>query len=192
MKNKVKQSCDRKNQIIYVGRLDRTKGIDKLLFSWNLIKNKKNAPILIVCGVGPDEKWCLNYIRENNLDHIVKMLGYVDNRDAVTRVAESLALILPTQWYEGFPMTIVEAYGHGTPVLGSEIGNVGNLVIDGVTGYTFNQSSPMEIVGAVEKIINNEIDLSNSTYDYYSNNYSSEKNYYTLEEIYKKIVIDSY
>ena len=49
-------------------------------------------------------------------------------------VANSKALILPTRWYEGFPMSIVEAYSVGTPVICSVLGNIGNVVKEGIIG----------------------------------------------------------
>lgn len=182
----------RKNYFIYVGRLDKTKGIEKLIESWKILTIAfKNTPQLIICGSGPEEQYCSKYILEHNLQKIVKMLGYVENKIAVQYIAESKALILPTQWYEGFPMTIVEAYGCGTPVLGSKIGNVGNLVIEGVTGFTFDQNSAESIVNAVQKIIDtNESgkDLYKSTFDYYITKYTEEDNYRLLMSIYENVM----
>lgn len=74
------------------------------------------APKLIVCGTGPMEEWCREFIRQNQLHAELK--GFVSNAEVRRLIAESRALILPTQWYEGFPMSIVEAYSVGTPVLG--------------------------------------------------------------------------
>jgi len=116
-------------------------------------------------------------------------MGFMDNQKVVELISESLAIILPTQWYEGFPMSIVEAYGYGTPVLGSSIGNVGSLVIDGVTGYTFNHDSEKAIVSTVQKFLkayDNEVDLYKNTVKNYNKRYTEDKNYRILSEIYKK------
>ena len=66
------------------------------------------------------------------------MIGLVDNKEVKKIISESKGLILPTQWYEGFPMSILESFSCGTPVIGSNIGNVGNLIIDGINGYKFD------------------------------------------------------
>ena len=66
------------------------------------------TPELIVCGIGPEEEFCKEYIIRNNLRH-VKLMGFVENFKIMDIISESKALILPTQWYEGFPMTIVES-----------------------------------------------------------------------------------
>ena len=185
---------DRKNQFIFAGRLDKTKGITKLLTAWEIISsisNSENTPLLLICGTGPEENWCKDFINKHCLNDTVKLLGFLENSKTVEMIAESLALILPTQWYEGFPMTIVEAYGYGTPVIGSEIGNVGNLVIKGVTGYTFNQDYPEEIVGAVAAVLaefTNGDDLYKNTLDHYNSHYKAEENYIILRSIYKFVM----
>lgn len=56
-------------------------------------------------------------------------------------LANSKALILPTQLYEGFPMSIVEAYSVGTPVIGSNIGNVKSVIEERITGVIFTPTS---------------------------------------------------
>nr|WP_106784368.1 glycosyltransferase [Lysinibacillus timonensis] len=191
VKNKYIKRQDRKNQFIFVGRLDKTKGIDKLLSAWQLLSIEgEEIPKLIVCGTGPEEQWCKQFVLEHNLSSVVKILGFVENNKSIQMIGESIALILPTQWYEGFPMTLVEAYGCGTPVLGSKIGNVGSLVIDGITGYTFNQISDNAIVEAVNKLLKvneSELDLYRSTYQYYIAHYTARENYKVLCSIYNKI-----
>jgi glycosyltransferase involved in cell wall biosynthesis len=188
------KGCDRKNQFIFAGRLDKTKGIDKLMQAWKRLSiNNENAPVLLVCGTGPEEEWCREFVEINYLEKKVKMLGFVENKNAVQFIAESKALILPTQWYEGFPMTIVEAYGYGTPVLGSAIGNVYSLVIEGVTGFTFDGRSAEAIVEVVHKVmaVTNEYkynDLYKSTFEYYSQHFTGEKNYKILSGIYDKLI----
>ncbi len=46
----------------------------------------------------------------------------------------AVAMVLPSVWYEGFPMSVLEAYATGTPVIASGIGSLGEVVKDGVTG----------------------------------------------------------
>ncbi|MEH7111506.1 glycosyltransferase [Neobacillus niacini] len=191
-KNKYRKECHRKNQFIFAGRLDKTKGIDKLLKAWKLLSvNSEFTPILLVCGTGPEEEWCREFIIANSLEKSVKMLGFVENKSAILHIAESMALILPTQLYEGFPMTIVEAFGCGTPVLGSAIGNVESLVIEGVTGFTFDPYSSEEIADVVQIVMAMGIekdDLFKSTYEYYKQHYTAQENYKDLTNIYEKVL----
>lgn len=169
---------ERKNRFIYAGRLEEIKGIDVLLKGWKLLG--ENAPELLLCGKGPLEAWCRNYIAENHLG-TVKQLGFVPNEEVRKLIGESKALILPTQVYEGFPMTIAEAYACKTPVIGSDLGNTGSLIEDGKSGFKFSPGSAKELAECVLKIS----DLSEESLAPFQNKYSEERNYEQLRKIYE-------
>ncbi|MFT4146059.1 MAG: glycosyltransferase family 4 protein [Mobilitalea sp.] len=172
---------NRENQFVFVGRLDKLKGIELLFQAWKKIEESGNAPKLVVCGTGPMEEWCKNYIAKNDLKSI-KMLGFVTNTEARKIISISKALILPTQWYEGFPMTIIEAFSVGTPVIGSDMGNVGNIIQEGITGWKFRNNSMwslVEKVYAFENIIDKVLEKADQ--------YSIESNYKILSHIYENI-----
>lgn len=135
----------RTNRIIFVGRLEKLKGVDLLLEAWKLLG--KEAPELLLCGTGPLEHWCREYIRENNLN--VTMKGFVPNTEVRRWIGTSRALILPTQCYESFPVSIVEAYAAGTPVITGNMGNAGDLVKEGQTGLHYQYDSPQAMAGAI-------------------------------------------
>lgn len=166
----------RKNQIVYAGRLDETKGIHLMLQAWENITNMK----LVICGVGPEDDWCKKYIIENKLKN-VEMLGFLSHEKTMKIIAESKALVLLTQWYEGFPMVLAESFACGTPVIGSRIGNVGNLIINNVNGIKVDQESVASVIEAV----NNISDMTDSTKLISDEYYSIDKNYKQLIEIYK-------
>ena len=114
----------------------------------------------------------------------VHLKGFVPNEEVQEIIAQSAALILPTQVYEGFPMTIVEAYGKGTPVIASDLGNAGNLVISGITGKRFSYQSAEALADAVR---NFEIYDSAQIREIYQEKYSAEKNYEELQRIYEHV-----
>lgn len=165
--------------VIYAGRLDEQKGIKILFDAWKLMG--ENAPKLTVCGTGPEEKWCRRYKEKYSLENI-DIIGFVPNEAVRQYIAKSKALILPTQWYEGFPMSMVEAFSVGTPVIGSKIGNVGDLIEDGVNGWRFDHNSSKSLAIMVKNIS----DIVESTYQCYLNKYTAEINYKLLSNIYKE------
>jgi glycosyltransferase involved in cell wall biosynthesis len=174
----------RKNQYVFAGRIDKLKGIDTLLQAWKGLG--VNAPKLVVCGTGPMEEWCQKYIANNDLKN-VEMKGFLTNVEVRKEIADSKALILPTQCYEGFPMTIVESYASGTPVIGSNIGNVDKLIEEEITGVKFPYSSPEGLVNVLrkfEKLDHNT--LCKNCYQVYNENYSSIINYNKIIDIYSK------
>lgn len=177
---------ERENQFVFVGRLDKLKGIDLLLMAWKEIEqtasNKDMS--LVICGDGPMMEWCRNYIEDNYMKN-VELKGFVPNADAKQIIARSKGLILPTQWYEGFPMTIVEAYSVGTPVYGSRIGNVGSLIEDRKTGMLLMGDS----VQSISETLKYDADFDcGEIYSYYLERYTAERNYEILIDIYSKCV----
>lgn len=175
---------NRPNQYIFAGRLDKLKGINILFEAWKQIG--ESAPTLIVCGTGPMEDWCRDFVANNKIGNI-EMRGFVPNNEAKDLIANSKALILPTQWYEGFPMTIVEAYSVGTPVIGSDLGNTGSVVEEGTTGAKFEYNSCNSLIDAVRRILNYGSEISSTTKAAYAEKYSDEQNYLVLEAIYRSV-----
>ena len=172
----------RENQFVFAGRLDKLKGIDILFEAWKQMGTE--APKLVVCGTGPMEKWCKRFISENDVN--IEIRGFVPNEETRKLIAVSRALVLPTQWYEGFPMSIVEAFSVGTPVICSDLGNAGSVVVEGVTGCKFSANSSKDLVRAIE-CLKDYKDIYCSTYTTYEKLYSEEQNYKNLVKIYQDV-----
>lgn len=181
----------RKNQYIFAGRIEKLKGIDKLLIAWKNLEYQRGSdtPELIVCGTGPLEEQCKSYIFKNGISHI-NMYGNISHRELQKIIAVSKALILPTQLYEGFPMVIVESYSNGTPVIGSDIGNTATLIHTGKTGEKFIHDHPESIIDAINRFESGNLEMyQKHSYDFYLNNFTPEINYKQFMEIYKKITL---
>ena len=168
----------RQEQFIYVGRLEEIKGIDVLLEAWKIMG--KTAPKLLICGSGPLEPWAKEFVQKNDLSQI-EFLGFVPNTEVRKLIGDSKALILPTKVYEGFPMTIAESYACGTPVIGSDLGNTGSLIENGISGYKITTGSPTELTEAIKNIKDSFAGLSEEIIE----KYSSESNYQNLRGIYE-------
>ena len=166
---------------LYVGRLDELKGIKVLFEAWKLMG--ADAPHLIVCGKGPLEDWCNRQAQGLNIE----MKGYVEHRNVREIISQSDALVLPTLWYEGFPMTIVEAFSAGIPVICSDLGNSGSLIEDGITGWKFKAGSPEGLIEAVKKRQQFSMDISGSVRKVFEDNYTPDANYRCLTDIYTEV-----
>lgn len=171
----------RKNQFVFLGRLDKLKGIDQLLKIWQSVRDSE----LIVCGTGPLEKWCKQYIELHKMNN-VKMLGNISNQTALEILSQSKAMILPTLWFEGFPVSVVEAFSVGTPVIGRRIGNVELLIENGVNGYLFSQNRIEEVACFIHQNIN--LNINKEVYKSYCERYSEKTNYLILKDIYYKCI----
>lgn len=177
----------RKKQFLYVGRLEKIKGTDLLLEAWEQVCRQTDAR-LILCGSGPMEDWCREYIGSRNLTNI-ELAGRVSHEEVLERMTQAWALVLPTQVYEGFPMTVVEAFSRGTPVIGTDLGNTGSLIKDGVNGLLFEPNSVQSLAETMTNCLQTDMEpLGRHAYLDYVNLYSEDENYRNLTEIYSGVL----
>lgn len=167
----------RENQCVFAGRLEEIKGVRILLQAWAEVKDTK----LILCGSGPLDAWCREYVEKNRLEN-VEIKGQVPHRELIELIRRSKALILPSIVYEGFPMTIVESMACGTPVICSDFGNAGSLITDGLNGLKFEKGSAEDLCAKVNSLY----DMAASSRQVYENKYAKDENYRLLLDIYKK------
>ena len=175
---------DGKN-FIYAGRIDKVKGIDCILEAWKDIDDDKK---LTICGSGPDEEWCRNYIAENNLQLKVDFRGSLAHNELMILLKKADAMLFMSKWYEGFPMTIIEAFSVGTPVIGLDLGNGGDIIA-GIYGsrkplIRFDEN----IAESLKEAINN---FDNNKYKFVIDalsNFREEENYHMLMNIYSKVI----
>jgi len=186
-KNTIDSASDKKDGYIFVGRLEKIKGIDVLLKAWRILGDK--APKLTICGSGDLEDKCKKYIEKYGLS-CVDLLGQTPNDVVKELIQQSKALIFSTQVYEGFPVTIAESFMMHTPVIVGDIGNAGSLIEDGVTGRKFVYNSPESLAKIVEEYESDDIeDMCDKAYEVYLKNYTEDMNYAMLMDIYDKCVL---
>lgn len=171
---------NRENMFVYVGRLEKEKGIPLLLEAWKQIKNKN----LVICGSGTEEEWCRKYVEDNHMDN-VQFMGQTQKAKALEVVAKAQALIFPSQWYEGFGMTIIESFSCGTPVIVNDIGNGSSLVQDGINGRKFKRDSVEDLIRVVLEWKGGMYQESKNTY---LQKFTPQKNYEILNEIYNLVI----
>jgi len=136
--------------IIYFGRLSREKGVA------TLIDAVRNLDVrLKIVGGGPIEDELKNKVKTENISN-VHFLGYREGDGLRNIIMESMFVVIPSEWYENNPRSVLESFALGKPVIGARIGGIPELVIDGKTGYTFE-------AGDVEDLRNKIIYLLNDT-----------------------------
>ena len=181
-------SIPKSDYYIYVGRLEEIKGIMVLINAWKLMGDK--APKLKICGTGELEDAVKQEIEDKRICNI-EMLGFVEHDRVRQLMAAARALIFPSQVYETFGMVIAESYSVGTPVIASRLGNAGLMVKENETGFRFIHYGPAFLKEAVEKMeaLSEEErkEMNEKAFQVYFNNFTEEKNYMRLMEIYKSI-----
>jgi len=126
------------NTITYFGRLGHEKGIA------TLIRAAALAGVSIrIIGAGPDDDSFKTLARE--LDAQVEFCGYLSGQVLQDKLRQSKAVVLPSEWYENAPLSILEAYSLEIPVLGANIGGIPEMIKEGVTGATFVSANVQQL-----------------------------------------------
>lgn len=160
---------------IYVGRVTEVKGIRTLCEAASKLPYK-----LKVIGGGD----ILDEMKEKYPE--VEFLGQKDWTDFRSVLEGSKFMVLPSEWSENNPLTVIEAQSLGTPVLGARIGGIPELIEDGVSGMTFESGNVSDLKNMIQKMWNASFDyvqLAKSSV----NRYSSEAYYKKLMDIYNNI-----
>lgn len=128
--------------LLYLGRLSPEKGLKTLIEA----TARSGAPVKIA-GDGPQraELEALAAKLEAN----VTFLGRLSGEDLSAAVTGARGAIVPSEWYENAPMSLLEAYAHGVPVIGADIGGIPELIRQGETGALFPSGDADALAGAM-------------------------------------------
>jgi glycosyltransferase involved in cell wall biosynthesis len=163
---------------LFVGRLHASKGIGTLLDAWRLLG--PGVPLKVV-GTGPMDD------AMRGAPPGVEWLGFRDRETILGMMREASLLVVPSVWYEGFPLTMAEAFATGLPVIASGIGAMADIVDDGRNGLLFEPGSAAALAGAVRRALADSARLAamgaQARADFLQR-YTPERNYEMLMEIY--------
>lgn len=140
----------KRTYILYFGRFSHEKGIPVLLGA--LRQLPKEIPVKIM-GTGPFlEKVQKLAAQMPN----VEILPYQNSvQDIVQVISHAQAVVVPSIWYENYPMSVIESFACSTPVIGSKIGGIPELVKNNVTGFTFKPQDEKDLANKIKKLYNN-------------------------------------
>lgn len=179
------QGAEKGGYALFVGRLSEEKGLRTLLASWTCLK----TPIrLFVIGDGPLRSELEEYAVAYDLS-AVSFLGRLSHEETQEAIKAARFLILPSECYENFPMTIVEAFAGGTPVICSRLGAMQEIVEAGRTGLHFAASNSQDLAEKVSWAWAHDGRMSamgKAARRDYETKYTAEKNHSLLMDTYEK------
>lgn len=168
---------------LFAGRVEALKGIDIAIRAFEQLPEE----MLYVAGSGPMMEEMQTYVREHHMKN-VRFLGYLQKDEMSEKFYHAKAVIMTSQCYEAFAMTIAEAYSYGVPVIAGRVGNMEGMVKSGVTGVKFTYNSAEDLARKVQEF--NRMDLSalkENAREFYETRLRPEDNYQKLIEIYEDI-----
>ena len=140
------------------------------------------CPPLRICGDGPLADAVAAATRA---DGRIDWLGWQTAGDVDRLMGEAAALVVPSKWYEGWPLVIVEAMGRGTPVVATDHGVFPEMIEDGVTGRLFALADSDALSAAVHRVCDEQGAMREATWALFEREYSRDVNYDQLVGIYR-------
>ena len=172
---------------LYVGRLSREKGLRTLLDAWKRLP--KSCP-LHIAGDGPQRQELEDEAQRCGLSSI-RFRGRLSHSETIAAMKGARFLILPSEWYEGFPMTLAESFACGTPVICSKLGAMEEIVEDDRTGLHFLPGDSEDLAQKVEWAFSHSSEMAamgRAARREYESRYTAERAYSQLMEIYEQTV----
>ena len=169
---------------LFVGRLSSEKGVDALLTAWQSLPD---VPLRMV-GDGPLLPRLEEQVRYNRLTQ-VQLCGRRSHAEVLQLMRHAQFLVFSSTWYEGFPMTILEAFACGLPVVASRIGSIVELVEEGKTGLAYAVGDLQELATQVRWAWEHPVEMlamGQNAQQVYLEKYGPETNYQLLLDIYRR------
>jgi D-inositol-3-phosphate glycosyltransferase len=141
--------------LLFVGRIDPLKGIDRLLESIPLIKGHDNLHLIVIGGdAGSKEEIekLYNQAVSLGISDQVTFRGIVKQEVLPYYYSVADVCVVPS-YYESFGLVPLEALACGTPVIATDVGDLKNIIRQGDTGYVIRDNSPEAIANAVSLVL---------------------------------------
>jgi glycosyltransferase involved in cell wall biosynthesis len=137
------------DSLCYFGRLSPEKGL------MTLIKAMEGMRInLRIIGEGPESDSLQAAVADLELKN-VQFAGYRSGESLKEEISDSLAVVVPSEWYENYPCSVLEAFALGKPVIGARIGGIPEMVRDGKTGFTFEPKNIDDLRRKIKLLLEN-------------------------------------
>lgn len=146
-------------RVLAIGRLVETKGFQFLVDATRLLRDDGVDVRVTIAGSG---RWMQNLRRRiafQGLDDCISMPGFVTHDNIADLILDSDMLVMPcivqkgTEDSDGLPTVIVEAMCHGLPVVSTDVASVGDVVVDGETGYLVPQRDARRLADAMRRLM---------------------------------------
>jgi glycosyltransferase involved in cell wall biosynthesis len=180
--------------VLYVGRLDATKGAQLLIDAARALTNRDGIPAydLKVIGAGDDayERSLRHDCQRYGLDH-VSFEGWKPNDGVRELLRRARFLVVPSLWYENSPNSVLESMAEGTPVIGPSHGCFPEVISPGRTGALFDPGRPESLADEMERLLKIPPDadeMGRHAQEFVRTHHSPERHYELLENTFSSVM----
>ena len=177
--------AERPEKVVFVGRMSEEKGAGDLVEAW--LSWGEGAPVLKMIGDGPLKEVLSNRAgRAKN----ISFTGQISGEEAQSEIASARLAVMPSRWFEGFPMVLREAFALGTPAAVSDLGPLPDIVKP-ADGVVFPVGDPKTLEGCLKALwadsgrLENMSRLSRQVFE---ERYTEDANYEELLSIYERAI----
>jgi len=180
--------AERRQSVVFAGRLTAEKGVLALVRAWLMWGT--SAPELRIVGDG-GLRAELEQLAAMAPQVPIRFLGQLAGAAAQAEIAHARLLVLPSEWFEGFPMVVREAFAFGTPAAVSNIGPLPSIVRQGENGLVFEPGDPQSLLSTVRatwETVGELEHLAIGARHSYEKMYNETANYRMLMTIYEQAI----
>jgi glycogen synthase len=141
-------------QLLYLGRLEYEKGIHDAIAALPRIRRTHPGTTLTIAGEGTQQQWLIEQARKHKVLKAVTFVGHMNHEASVRLLHSADAAVLPSH-YEPFGIVALEAAATGTPLVTSNVGGLGEAVINGQTGISHPPRDVTALATAVRTVLDN-------------------------------------
>ncbi len=119
---------------------------------------------------------CFPHMGRKELDEVIKWSHFT---------------VVPSEWYENCPMTVLESFASGKAVIGSDIGGMPDLIDNGVNGLLFRAGSAQDLAEKIDFLIKDDsrvVEMGKNARRKVEEKYNKEAHYELLMEVYRMII----
>lgn len=138
--------------LLFVGRLEYEKGIQDAIAALPRIRRSHPGTTLVIAGEGTQYGWLRELTVKHRVSRAVTFLGKLEHDELIGWLHGADAIVLPSR-YEPFGIIALEAAAAGTPLVTSTAGGLGEAVVDGETGLSFEPGDVAGLANSVRRLL---------------------------------------
>lgn len=181
----------RSRDILFLGRLNRNKGVDDLLSAIKIVANKKPNITVTIAGDG-DIMHYTELAKHKGIHQNLNFTGWVERKSCDYLLLTHKVFILPS-YFEGMPMSLLEAMSANTPILSTNIGGIPEVIKNGINGVLVAPGDVAAISDGILLLLNNQSfasSISRVARADYEEKFSSNVMGRKFMDLYKKTLIE--
>lgn len=144
-----KKDYNKEDYYCFIGRLSHEKGVATLVEVASQLPYK-----LKIIGGGP----LIDELKAKVTGQNIEFVGYKQWLEIKELLGHARFSVIPSEWYENNPLSVIEAQCLGTPVLGSRIGGIPELIEEGISGMLFEPKNKIDLKQKIEAMFNHVFD----------------------------------